>query len=664
MIEGSNGLNLLINNVFMLRLRKRLSYIGFIIGFGLLPAVICQFFISQPVDRYIHVTSFRYGKDPYVIRCNRGDRLHLTFSSTDTGHSFFLEEFDMDVKVNPANDDVAVFRTSDPTATPIMTKEVVFTAKHSGIMNYIVSKSNYRCHTWCGPMHAFEQGKLIILPNTLLIFSLGCLVGILGLWLLGIFGKMGIEYKRKEVRSGYFDLLKESEFLQRIIKSRWPQIILISLSMLMIYVVILTSVFGTKVSGRNLGVLLMWAVWLFLLVVVFTPLGGRSWCTICPLPVLGDYFQRRSFTIPIQGESNKYCNKYFGLSLKWPDWLDNNWLRLIVFLILTTFSTTLVGIPRVSGLAVLSLLLIPTLMAMIWELRAFCRYVCPVGVFIGAYSKMSVLAIRNKSQKMCDQCKPQYCQKGSESGWACPYGINVGELNENSACGLCLECTRSCLYKNVTLYKKPFGSETETRTYSEAWLHIALFSLSIVYSLLYLGPWPLVRDYVNIMDKQNWGMFLIFALMLWTSVLIVIPALMYLLSDIGKRFSKNTISTKEVFMVSSAALLPMGLMLWIAFVIPMLFVNKTFILQSLSDPFGWGWDFFGTANIPWHQFLPQYIPWFQAGFVLLGLAYSLRNIKTTWLKLRLTPVQLILVSLPIMLFLVSTTFAMLLFFTN
>jgi len=648
----------------MQQLKRHLVNFSVVIAFGILPAVISQFFIAPPLDRYIHITSFRYGKDPYEIRCNRGDRLHLTFSSTDTGHSFFLEEFDMDVKVNPASDEVAVFKTSDPTSNPILTKEVILTAKHTGIFNYIVSKSNFRCHTWCGPMHAFEQGKLIILPNTPLIFSLGCMTGILFLWLLSLFGK-GVAMKEEDgPRFGYIDLLKGSGFLNRMVKSRWPQIILVSLSMLMIYVVILTSVFGTKVSGRNLGVLLMWAVWLFLLVVILTPLGGRSWCTICPLPVLGDYLQRRSFTTPASGQTKKFNNKLFGLSLQWPVWLSNNWLRLIVFLLLTTFSTTLVGIPRVSGLAVLSLLLIPTLMALVWELRSFCRYVCPVGVFVGAYSKMSVLAVRNKSQKLCDQCKPQYCQRGSEAGWACPYGINVGKLDENSACGLCLECMRSCLYKNVTLYRKPFGSELVTRSYSEAWLDIALFTLSIVYSVLYLGPWPVVRDYVNIMDKQNWGLFGIFALIVWALVLVFVPAILYLLSVISSGLTKKATTTKEIFLVFSASLLPLGLMLWIAFVIPMLFVNKTFILQSLSDPFGWGWDFFGTANIPWHQFLPQYIPWFQAIIVLLGLFFSLNSIRNKWLHGKFSPIQFLLVSSPIILFLIGTTVTMLLFFMN
>src|SRR5450759_5042908 len=104
-----------------------------ILSFGIISALICQIFIKEPTDRYIHIRNFRYGKDPYVIRCNRGDRLHLTFSTDDTGHSFFLEEFDMDVKVSPAREEVAVFKTSDPTKEPLLTREFTLTASHPGI---------------------------------------------------------------------------------------------------------------------------------------------------------------------------------------------------------------------------------------------------------------------------------------------------------------------------------------------------------------------------------------------------------------------------------------------------------------------------------------------------------------------------------------------------
>jgi polyferredoxin len=631
--------------------------------FGLLPAIVCQFFTEKPTSRYIHIRSFRYGKDPYVIRCNRGDTLHLTFSTDDTGHSFFLQEFDIDVKISPSRDEVTVFKTSDPTFKPVIEKEVILIAKHPGIYNYIVSKSNYRCHVWCGPMHAFEQGKLIISPNTLLVFSLGSLLGIVIFWLVSIFKKNTKRSKSEDEKTGYTDLLKKSGFLKGIIVSRYTQAALTIFTMVMIYIVILTCVFGTKVSGRNLGVLLMWAIWLFALIAIITPFLGRFWCTICPLPFFGDLIQRGSFFNPLKGKTKQYNNKFSGFFLKWPEWLRNDWLRLTVFLLLATFSTTLVATPLVSGITVLMLMLVPTIMSGIWELRAFCRYVCPISVFVGPFSRMSTLSLRNKSQEICDQCKPHYCENGNTGGWACPYGLNVGEIRENSDCGLCLECLRSCTYNNVSLYNRPFASETGTRNLSEAFMSMATFTISIIYSILYLGPWPVVRDYVNILDKHNWDLFGVFSLIMWTLVLIIVPGIIYLLSHLGIILAKIKRNPREVFLEYAGSLLPFAIMNWIAFVIPMLFVNITFIKQSLSDPFGWGWDFFGTANTPWHQFLPQFIPWFQAVAVLTGLYLSLRNIRKSSMASGLNPVQVLKISLPVSLFITGVAGAMLLFFT-
>jgi polyferredoxin len=635
-----------------------------ILCFGLVPAIVIQQFTNEPADRYIHIRNFRYGKDPSVIRCNRGDRLHLTFSTDDTGHSFFLEEFDIDAKVSPARENVEVFKTSDPTLPSFSTRELVFEARHPGILNYLVAKSNYRCHVWCGPMHAFEQGKLVIFPNTLLIFSLGCIAGILFLWLTGIFKATKFAGVDQGDKPGYRDVFKKIPFLRKITISRWPQTIFTLIAMMMIYIVILTALFGTKMSGRNLGVLMMWAIWLFVLVAILTPFLGRIWCTVCPLPFFGDLIQRGSFFTPAEGKTGKFNNRFAGFFLKWPRQLQNNWLKLFVFMLLTTFSTTLVANPRVSGITVLMLMVVPTAMAVFWELRAFCRYVCPVSVFVNPFSRMSTLALRNKSQQVCDRCKTHYCEKGSPKGWACPYGLNVGEMKENTDCGLCLECTRSCLYNNVTIYKRPFGIELGTRNLSESWLTLAVFALAVVYSVLYEGHWPVVRDFVNILDKKNWDLFGIYAIIVWTLALVLIPGLLYLLSITGKRLSGIRQSTRDVFLMLSGTLLPMGLMLWIAFVIPMLFVNVTFILQSVSDPFGWGWDFFGTANIPWHQFLPRLVPWIQSVLVLIGLWLSLRNLKISGLKENLASGKLLLFALPMAAFITATAVAMVFFYTN
>jgi polyferredoxin len=647
----------------MKRLKNCISELLIILSFGLIFAIICQFFTKEPVDRYIHITSFRYGKEPSVIRCNRGDRLHLTFSTKDTGHSFFLEEFDIDAKISPARDEVSIFKPSDPTIEPVITRELVFTAQHPGILNYLASKSNFRCHVWCGPMHAFEQGKLIILPNTLLAFSLGCLAGILLLWILGIFRVQQSNVLLDE-RAGLHEIFTNSALFKKLVVSRWPQIIITIFAMAMIYIVILTATLGTKVSGRNLGVLMMWAIWLFVLVAILTPFFGRFWCTICPLPFFGDFIQRRSSFMPERGKTKGYNNRFYGLSLSWPQWLQNDWLRLFFFMLMATFSTTLVAKPVVSGIAVLMLLLIPTTMSFIWGLRAFCRYVCPASVFIAPHARMGTLALRCKSQTLCDKCTPHFCQNGSINGWACPYGLNVGEIKENSDCGLCLECIRSCMYNNVALYRRPFGSELGTRNLSESWLTMAIFTLSIIYSILYLGPWPEIRDYVNILDASNWGLFGFYVLILWTLVLVVVPLFMYIIAYLGSKLSKTEVNVKNIFLSNSGVLLPLSLLLWIAFVIPMLFVNVTFIIQSASDPFGWGWDFFGTANIPWHQFLPRLVPWLQSILLLIGLYLSLRNLKRSWQNFQLEPKQLFLLVLPMSIFIIATVVIMLFFFTN
>jgi hypothetical protein len=151
---------------------------------------------------------------------------------------------------------------------------------------------------------------------------------------------------------------------------------------------------------------------------------------------------------------------------------------------------------------------------------------------------------------------------------------------------------------------------------------------------------------------------------MWTSVLIIIPGIIYFLSRLGLMLAGIKVGAKDLFLEYAGSLLPFAMMNWIAFVIPMLFVNVTFIKQSISDPFGWGWDFFGTANTPWHQFLPQFVPWFQAFAVLIGLYLSLRNIRRSGKFFDLNQAQVLKISLPISLFLSGVAAAMLFFFTN
>lgn len=604
------------------------EFILLLLGSGILGAILVNLFQVSPTDRYIHVENFRYGKKPAIIRCNRGDRLHLTFSTNDTGHSFFLEEFGIDAKVSPGTNSFIVFNPVRPDDKPEIKKEVVFTASHKGLWKYIVSKSQFRCHVWCGPLHAFEQGSLIILPNTLLGFASGCLLALIIL-LVFKFNFIADKPDQKSIHRR----IKYKKGWNKIFSSPVIRLITSLSALVFIYIVIIISILGTHVAGRNLGTILVWIIWLFVLITVLTPFFGKLWCYVCPIPFFGDLLQRGSVISVRSGKTGRFNNRFSGLNLKWPSLLDNSWLMLFSFLLLGTFSTTIVSVPRISGLVILSLIILSTIMALIFELRAFCRYVCPINSFIGHYARIGQLSLRPKEKAICtDTCKAKFCEVGNNNGWACPYGLNAETIEDNSKCGLCMQCLNSCSFNNASLGLKVFGYSPANLNLSESFLGIALMVMAIVYSIMYHGPWYELREFINIVDKNNWNLFLVYSISLWSLTLILFPALFCGIAWISKKLiDLPDISIRMVFNNIANAVIPLGLMLWVAFVIPMLLVNFTFVLQSLSDPFGWGWNWLGFASLPWNQVIPEAIPWIQVLLVLAGLLLSIRNLYlNTW----------------------------------
>lgn len=643
--------------------RRRLGQGLVVLAWAAVPAVVCQWFTTPPQDRRIHIQSFRYGKRPSVIRVNRGDRLHLSFESLDTGHSFFFEEFNVNVVHAPGLRQVRVYPTDAPTPYPETAERVILEARHPGLKNYLVSKSVFRDHVWTGPMHGFEHGHLIIEPNTLLYAALGALVGLPLAAVLGLAGPL--RTNRGELplvdRTEGRDIFAVSGWLKRLTKRRGLQFSVQCVAMAVFYLVVLALLFGP--TRRNAGIMLLWVVWLFLLTVVLTPLGGRIWCLACPLPMFGEMLQRRATTQVRAGSTNDYNNRFFGLGLRWPKWLDNAWPRTLFFLVLGTFSIALVTVPKVSGWVLLGLVLLATGMALIWELRAFCRYVCPINGFVGLYAMCGKLALRSQNPEVCARCTVRTCLKGNQNGWACPYGLCVAEVRENNDCGLCTECIKSCAYDNVTLRWRPFAKDLGIRDASEAWLAMAMLVLGVAYCLVHLGPWPEVRDWVNILDKGNWHLFGVYAVALWAAALVVFPALVGLAAWLGKHLAGTAERAGGLLLASAAAMVPLGLLVWIAFVVPMLFVNLTFVLQALSEPFG-GWNLLGMSNTPWHQLWPSSIPWIQAIAVLVGLGYSLRNGWRVWLITTERPRAALRGMIPLAALLIGLSGYLLWFFVN
>lgn len=284
---------------------------------------------SFPETRKIHVQAFRYGTSPSIIRANRGDRLVLTFSTRDTGHSFFLQDYRIDAKVSPASETVEVRDPFRPTERPVAVQELCLTAGLPGWWGRLVSVSRFRCHVYCGPMHGFEQGDLIVRPNWLLTGSMGLLMALV---IIGFLRTRLDEAVVPAASQQPIDLNRRFAFVNKLLKWRSLQFVCTLPVLAGFTVVVLAGLFGTKVAGRNIAVMGTWALWMSVLTILLVPLGGRIWCMICPLPVLGEYLQRGATTQVRVAKGARFGNRFFGLGWRWPHAFRGPWLRLLFFL--------------------------------------------------------------------------------------------------------------------------------------------------------------------------------------------------------------------------------------------------------------------------------------------------------------------------------------------
>lgn len=404
------------------------------------------------------------------------------------------------------------------------------------------------------------------------------------------------------------------------------QFLLILPNMLVFQVIFLAGFFGTPVGNKNLAIVLIWIIWWFFLIAVMVPFASRIWCTVCPMPFFGDWVQRRALVKVRPGKRTGVKNRLYGLHIKWPKSLTNIWIQNIGFLTLCTFSVPLVTRPIVTACVLGGMTVAATILALFFRMRSFCMYLCPVSGFLGLYSMTSTLELRSKDLNVCSECKTKSCRVGNENGWACPWFIYMGKLDRNNYCGLCMECVKACPSDNIALNLRPFATDTQIKGYDEAWKGFIMISLAMAYSLILLGPSGTVKDWANVSEVQDWVGFGLYALILWSSSLLILPAIFFGCAFLSRKLAKaEDVSLKEVFLGYSYLLTPLGLLAWIAFSVPLMFVNGSYIISVISDPLGWGWDLFGTAHFEWTPLWPEYLVYAQMGLLALGLFYTLKK---------------------------------------
>jgi ferredoxin len=410
--------------------------------------------------------------------------------------------------------------------------------------------------------------------------------------------------------------------VQSLLRQRALNWVLMSVALVGFALAILTGLLGTAAGSANFGIVFVWIVWWGLLMGVLLPLGGRLWCLICPIPAPGEWLQRGALIEPPMngGHANNASGGLrFTLGWRWPKQLQSIWLQNAGFLGTALLSTVILTRPAVTGWVLLGFLMLGVGLALLFERRAFCRYVCPVGGFIGLYSLTAPLELRVRDPLVCQDHRTKDCYLGNTAGYGCPWLERPWNMERNAYCGLCGECLRTCPQDNVAVnLRLPGGDLLVAHGWrlDEAYKAFIMLACAAIYPLVLLGPWGWLKDWANLASLPG---FTLYATTFLGLNLLGVPVL-HLGMAAATRFAAGLeVPLRRLFVALAYPLVPLGLAAWIAFTVSFIFANLSYALPVLSDPFGWGWDLFGTRDLPWRPLLMGWVPTLQALILIAGL---------------------------------------------
>ena len=269
-------------------------------------------------------------------------------------------------------------------------------------------------------------------------------------------------------------------------RSRWyPGVFQLS-GLVVFAAVMLATLFGPTLVEDNVGSTIVWILWWPLLPLSYFAFS-RFWCTVCPYPVVGEWFQRLT-----------------GVNLKAPRFLKRYgiWIIDLTFLAIT-WADHVFGIvesPRGTGYLLLAILGGAIVTSLFFERRAFCSHLCFLGGLSGNYSMTSSLALR-ANQDNCKKvgCKDLWCANGSPRAAACHLYEVPRTMASNRDCNMCGNCVKSCPHGSLRLeVRKPTREFWRVRKprLDVAFLAIVLVGVVIVQNLTMLGIYPTILGHV------------------------------------------------------------------------------------------------------------------------------------------------------------------------
>ena len=171
----------------------------------------------------------------------------------------------------------------------------------------------------------------------------------------------------------------------------------------------------------------------------------------------------------------------------------------------------------------------------------------------------------------------------------------------------------------------------------EAFKAFIMLGSAMIYAGVLLGPWGMLKDAVYSVGTGAW---FIYAVVFLAIIFGILPGFF----SLGLLKKKSNLPFKQRFASLSTALIPLGLMFWVAFSLSFVLTNASYILAALSDPLGLGWNLFGTANIAWQPMLTTIIAPAQTLALVVGLVWSARTAQKSASEADISPLPVVIYS--------------------
>jgi ferredoxin len=223
--------------------------------------------------------------------------------------------------------------------------------------------------------------------------------------------------------------MKRLLFVEKLMRWKlYPDVLRIPVLVVFTYILYLI-LFGDQAHGANPGLSLVWILWWALLPVLLVILG-RFWCAICPFGTVGDWLR-----------------KIIRNDIHPPLFLKRHgvWFAYGFFIFILSIETLVQmdGSTSASSILIFTLFTMAIISGAFFRNKPWCRYLCPLGVTGGIFSRLRIIELTSDSST-CKDCKEIACIKGTINSEGCPMGLCMKKHDMDADCISCGRCFKNC----------------------------------------------------------------------------------------------------------------------------------------------------------------------------------------------------------------------------